>query len=49
MTKSEIFRAKFPEFKGEVDVYKDDQWGDTKEILEFIDVPNNQVRYTYFF
>ena len=49
MTKAEIFKDKFPEFKGEVDVYKDDQWGDTKEILEFIDVPNNQVRYTYFF
>ena len=49
MTKAEIFRTKFPEFKGEVDVYKDDQWGDTKEILEFIDVPNNQVKYTYFF
>jgi hypothetical protein len=49
MTKAEIFRTKFPEFKGEVDVYKDDQWSDTKEILDFIDVPRNQVKYTYFF
>jgi hypothetical protein len=49
MTKSDIFRDKFPGFKGVVEVCKDDQWGDTKEILEFIDVPNNQVKYTYFY
>jgi len=38
MTKSQIFKNKFPEFKGE-----------TKEILDFIDVPNNRVNYTYYY
>jgi len=45
MTKSQIFKNMFPEFKGEVDVYK----GETKEILDFIDVPNNRVNYTYYY
>jgi hypothetical protein len=49
MTKSDIFKDKFPGFKGEVDACKSDQWGDTSEVLDFIDVPNNQVRYTYYF
>lgn len=49
MTKSDIFKDKFPGFKGAVDACKSDHWGDTSEVLDFIDVPNNQVRYTYYF
>jgi len=44
MTKSDIFKDKFPGFKGAVDFYTTDG-----EQINFIDVPNNQVRYTYYF
>ncbi len=49
MTKSQIFKNKFPEFKGIVDAIKFDSYGDTKEIIDFIDVPNNRVNYTYYY
>jgi hypothetical protein len=49
MTKSQIFKTKFPDFVGAVDAYKNNSGGSTYEILNFIDVPNNRINYTYFF
>ena len=42
MTKSEIFKDKFPGFKGYVDFYTTDS-----EQINFIDVEANRVEYTY--
>jgi hypothetical protein len=49
MTKSDIFKDKFPEFVGEVDAYKYDYYGDVKEIINTINVPGNWASYTYYF
>ncbi len=49
MTKSQIFKTKFPEFVGDVDAYKSDDYGDTKEIITHINGPNNRASYTYYF
>ena len=42
MTNSEIFRKRFPDFKGVVDYYTDEN-----NQLNFIDVQENQVEYSY--
>ena len=44
MTKSQIFKSKFPEFKGVVDFFTSDC-----EQLNFIDVPNDTVEFTTTF
>lgn len=41
MTKSQIFKSKFPEFKGVVNFFTSDC-----EQVNFIDVPNNTVEFT---
>jgi hypothetical protein len=49
MTKSIIFKTKFPNFIGEVEAYKFDKYGDVSEIINFINVPDNWASYTYYF
>lgn len=44
MTKSEIFKSKFPEFKGVVNFFTSDC-----EQVNFIDVPNDTVEFTTSF
>ena len=44
MTKSQIFKSKFPEFKGTVDFFTSDC-----EQVNFIDVPNDSVEFTTTF
>lgn len=44
MTKSEIFKSKFPEFVGVINFFTSDC-----EQVNFIDVPNNTVEFTTIF
>ena len=44
MTKSQIFKSKFPEFKGVVNFFTSDC-----EQVNFIDVPNDTVEFTTSF
>jgi hypothetical protein len=48
-TKSQIFKSKFPEFIGDVEVYKYDQYGDTSDIITHINVPGNWAGYRFYF
>ena len=49
VTKSQIFKSKFPEFIGNVDAYKYNHYDDTSEIITHINVPDNRAHYTYYF
>ena len=44
MTKSQIFKSKFPEFKGVINFFTSDC-----EQLNFLDVPNDTIEFTTTF
>jgi hypothetical protein len=49
MKKSDEFKNKFGEFKGEVYFEILNKYGQLSEVIEFIDVPEDRIETTYYF